>query len=478
MKNKWIAILAIMLILSGCKQTPVEENPSEPDEPTVVEPVEEEPEPIVEEPVESLIIEEFSELLTGESNAADLGNFITIHISEVNPEEAEMMIEWLVIYQTELIHMMNGQIYQNSYMDVLNNDLGGVLDPTKIDQIADEQIREEFQDLIDAYLTIVRYEETPSVETDWHDISSLSPFFSEDFKAMTILNDKIQNFDYNRRDPDFIALAEDAIAVESLINAHERSFLTWQLELLYQNQIGNLLVGPEGSYIGTFEEKDGKLYDDLIDISERYSESELGQLIVALDKEGLDVFDDILEMINAYKQFGFKVDYTLEREVLEIEEARIDRINIRMPGEKEREAIINETLLNQANGLILAAGVEGEYSVYMHPIFENDIYLTVIMSISYTDPEKGYGYEDQYVNIDLTNGEMITLEDYFRMPYQEFEEELKILTGVDFEAMPEFGLNNLGISLSAKRVGQVREDYAFLTLKDLLPFVPYQDQYK
>lgn len=45
-------------------------------------------------------------------------------------------------------------------------------------------------------MTVVRYEETPVVETDWKALNQLSDYLSNDFGQVLELYQKIQNYQY------------------------------------------------------------------------------------------------------------------------------------------------------------------------------------------------------------------------------------------------------------------------------------------
>ncbi|NLM04735.1 MAG: hypothetical protein GX214_06920, partial [Clostridiales bacterium] len=101
------------------------------------------------------IMDDFLDMIEPETTAVELGKFIRENISHVNKDQAEEMIKWLIIYQTEMINEFNEKIYKPVYLETLNN-MEWVLDENKIQKIENEEIKQEYERLIHGFLTIVR----------------------------------------------------------------------------------------------------------------------------------------------------------------------------------------------------------------------------------------------------------------------------------------------------------------------------------
>jgi hypothetical protein len=453
-------------MMTGCSKEPVKIQ--EPELPVVEEPVVEEP--VVEEPS---VMEVFEALLVPETDAGDLGRFIAMHISETEKDQAEEMIEWLVIYQTQMIEKMNRIIYEEAYMTALNHNMEGVLTPNLVDTIEDAQIRLDFQDLIDANLTIVRYEETPVIEIDWEAIAGYAKYFSEDFAYMTIYFDRIQNGAYGAWDKDFEALYDAAVFVEAVAQKHERSFLSSQLDGLYQRQVGNLLVGPEGGYLDAFIKKSGEPYESLMAGKERYPDSRLSQLVEALENSSSNDFMELINSINFHAGFGIRSKNEFVYGF--VEEYKVTEVYF--PEDKMLEDRIN--LLIEENVLNLMSEPNAE-DIYVNSTVEyaNDDFLSLYISVSYTDSGGGYGYNLKQLVIDMKTGKPMVLSDYFGMPYKDIEDELVEMTGVTFIGEPDFSIRANGISLQGEGENQPYGAYASLTLKQLIPWIDYTKHFK
>jgi hypothetical protein len=476
-----ILLIVCILVLGGCKTTDIDKNDSNNEKTDDVinnddSEASEDPDPNqgnddtkdnpeeVEDDVD--VFSCFNALLVQENKAGVLGNYITDHFTETTATELESMIEWLVIYQTEDIDVMNKEIYNDEYLNSLNQDMNGILDPRKISFIKDDTIRAAFQNLFDGYMTIVRYEETPVVETDWAALEVLVPYVTEDFGTMIRLNSRIQNSAYGRREVDFGALAMDAITIETLIDYSEPVFLSWQLNQLYNRQISNLLIGPEGSYIDTFISKAGQLYETLIAVSNDNPDSKLGGLINTLDLLQTVSYTDISTLINTNNQFGVGSDnHLLVTKNMEEENSEM-LIQISIPGNLEIESIINNSIMDVLDEMKSEMDSIEDYSVYMYSEYSNYKYISISIYLSYDDVNGNYMSSERYLNYDLSSGQLISLEDYLGLSYYAFKPDLTALTGISFLEMPQYSISYRGIDLYG-------DDnlYANLTLKDLTPYI-------
>jgi len=487
MKKIVMLLTIVIIILSGCKNTDIDMNDLKSNGITVVDDQNTGDTNVIEnldisedgsqgtDGEDITVMDGFNALLDQTSLAGDLGNYITVHFTETTIEELETMIEWLIIYQSEDMDNMNQIIYDDPYFNALNVDMGGVLDPEKVQNIQDFTVRKDFQNMVDGYMTIVRYEETPVIETDWAALEILVPNVSENFGTMMTLFSKIQNFNYGTRDFDFNALAMDAISVENLISYEEPTFLSWQLNLLYNRQISNLLIGPEGTYMDTFINKSGQLYDILMKVAYIYPESKLGQLITQLDQSETTDYADISTIINSYKQFGLGSDnyLTYTKAGNESDQSNKVLIQIVMPEATNIEAQINNTIMDTVDHMKADIADNITYSLYMYSEFSNQQFLSIGFYLSYNDSGENYVDKQGYLNFDLMDGRLLTLEDYLGLPFDELKIELLSITEISFIEMPDFSISNMGINLyGADNI------YANVTLKELVPYISPSNYYK
>jgi hypothetical protein len=451
-------MIILLLTITGCSKEIEVEQP-------IIEEV-----PIVEEPIieESHIIDEFNELLSF-GKADDLGKFIDKNIEMVDKAEAEYMIEMLVVYQSELINDMNMKIYAIDYMNALNEDMGGVLNPDLINNIKDETIRKEFQVLVDAKLKIVRYEETPAVETDWEEINGLSEYFTDDFVKMTNLNNLIQSRIYDYYYQDFDKLVEDIVETEQLILSNEKSFLSWQLELVYQKQIAALLVGPEGGYLGAFITKEGQVYDRILEFGEIYKETDLGDLIDVLIKSEADDFSVLIDIIRSHNILGLKSDKKVTIQILSDGVSTFNMTRVDIPGNSSLEERINRLIDEQVNSL--SSDIEGQKLVFINPAYGTDKYLSLMISSTFINPESGYDFKNSFLTIDLETGEKVTLDEFFGLSFEEYKISIEKLKDVELNEMPEFIMDSMGVVLLIPLEEQAYSEYLMINVSEIMDYV-------
>ena len=283
--SKFLTItLLISITALGCKiRKPIDDENKNPD--------------LVEE---EKTMATFLELIKAESKASDLGFYIRDNIKYVDENDADEMINWLLIYQTETINDLNFKISSPEYLEALNVNMNGILDKTEIDTIKDEKVRGDYQELIDGFMTIKRYEENPVVETDWKALNNLSSYVSDDLGSLLEIYQKLQNYEYDREELDVEKIVKDIIKVESIIDNHKSDFIHSLGNELYKLQISSILIGPEGNYLSFFVDKDSKEYSELIRLKDDYLDSYYGNIISRIDlvsyENPMDVYDKIEEL--------------------------------------------------------------------------------------------------------------------------------------------------------------------------------------
>ncbi len=471
-KVMYIIILMTLMLSTACKTIPASNETGESAEGEVS------PEKEIEIEMEESVMDRFGELIVKGANAGDLGFFVRDNIADVSETEAEKMIELLVIEQQGMIERVNGLIYKPEYMDALNGAMEGVLNPALIPSISDEGVRADYQNLSDGFLTIVRYEETPSVETDWEALNGLREYFSDDFAEMTRLYDKIQNYRYDRREPNFKAIYEDALRTEELIFANQESFLTWQLDKLYRRQTGNLFIGAEGSYVGSFVSKNGEPYDSLIEASEEHPEAELSALVRALNDSDTEDFNTVVDMVNTFDAFGLKSLVKAVQGRNDVGNEIEGLIYVSIEGNPSIEKKINDTINETALDIKDLLGIENDISYRSTIMFGNGKYLSMIISASGTSETGDFEYEDRHIVIDMKTGEPISITDLFGIPWEDLSVELEVLTGKNIEAIPDFYLFRMGLAINIARENGEYYDYAVITFDDLIKYIPMETLYK
>lgn len=257
-----------------------------------------------ENPRAEEIMGEFLDLFEAKNDAADLGIYIRENIKDVEKDDAEKMIGLLLVSQTEIIDGFIEKLFAPEYLRALNEDMGGILDKNKLEDIQDENVRKDYKKLVDGFMTIIRYEETPVVETDWKELNKqLSSYVSEDLGEIMGLYQKIQNYEYNRKELDVQSIGEDIIRTEAIMKEEKSDFIYTKARELYELQIYALLVGPEGNHLDFFVNKSSREYKEILELRDSYPESDLGQLIEDLDKGNYKEGMEILELIRKRVEF-------------------------------------------------------------------------------------------------------------------------------------------------------------------------------
>jgi len=473
-KFLWLIII-IVLGVTGCQGARSPE--PEPELPEEQPAGDVEQKPPVEEQLseEEVIMGDFARLIAGGDSAA-VGVFIDEHIDRVCPASAEYMIEMLVVVHQRLAEEMNFKIFGSDYMEALNRDMEGVLRRNLIDNIKDPAIREEFRAVSDSKLRVVRYEETPVVETDWEAIAGLKAYFSEDFARMTVLYDLIQN---NRRlyegegNKDLVS---DILLAESLILENDSGFLRTMLEEIYKKQIGAFLVGPEGSYIGAFMTKSGPDYERITSYKATYEGHDLGRLVDKLEVLETDEFSLIGEVINSHNVFGVHSEMSYLPKSLIEGQGPFTIARVEIPGNSALEEKINRTIDETANSL--QSDIQGEKTLFVHPTFGSEALLSLSLSASFSGEEGAYDYRQAFLTIDMTNGERMTLEDFLGLPYDSYVAPLEEILGTPVPATAEFSVESFGISLNLPREGSLYSDYHLITAGELMDLVDYRIFFK
>lgn len=401
-KNVWF-IIVVMLFAVGCQnQVKPPENETPPVEEVPGVPEEEVP---AEEPSLNLV-DALNEMLEQENaGAAEIGRFISEHAATASPVEMEGMIEKLVLYQAELADDINQKIYTEAYMKALNETMGGVLTPDKVADIEDEEAREDFQNLVDAFMKVVRYEETPVAETDWEALKAYENLVSQDFAALINLWDKIQNSRYGRQDIAFDEIIQDLVQTENLIQSNEVSFLTWQLDRLYDRQRYALLVGPEGSYSDTFINKNSDLYQTLMNGASEYPDTRFAELVNKLNDSNANDYETVTNLILHFNAFGIMGDGKIVAERLDDGESLNDLYYVHLPQDPSKEKAINDLMNQTAESMELT-----EETIFNnHIVYANDHYLSFSVFASYTTEGGEFKFEEEMVTMNLDTLERETL---------------------------------------------------------------------
>lgn len=457
-KTLGIILIAILLV-TGCQEKTVETPVDEIEEPT--------------EESSNQLLEDFKTILESEDvNSSDIGQYIESVKSEASASEMEVMIEQLVLYQSETIEDMNRKIYDDHYMEALNETMGGVLEPNLVETIENETVKADYQKLVHSYLTIVRYEETPVTETDWEALREFNDVVSDDFRTLINLRDNIQNNRYGTREIDFEAIIRDNVLTEKLIKENEPSFLTWQLEKVYGRQISSIFVGPEGSYLNTFIDKESELYKTINENVEAYPDAKITTLVELLDRSNVQEFQDMNVMISNFNVFGVESSGQIVSERLDGGESLDNIMYVHFPDDQKKERIINDAI-NE----ITASKKQGEEASNRNRfLYANDHYVSLSISSSYSKENGLISYKENLVTFDLETMQKLSLKSFLENEGKSVDVSELIDTTED--DVQDFAIDRNGLLLKWTADGQSFEEYDHLWFYEISPYVSLEKVYK
>lgn len=416
------------------------------------------------------IMDDFLDMIEPETTAVELGKFIRENISHVNKDQAEEMIKWLIIYQTEMINEFNEKIYKSQYLETLNN-MDWVLDESKMGKIENEEIKKGYESLIDGFLTIVRYEETPVVETDWEALSNLSEYISDDLGKTFEFYGKIQNYEYERGKLDVDGIMEDMIKTELILEKYESGFIYTLLNKVYSIQTYSLLVGPEGSYLGVFIDKNDEIYEEIINKKNEYPNTLTSKMIENIDKREYNEIMDVFNAIDEHLKFGIKSNnYIINKEFKE-NDIDYNIFQIVMKDDEEKQNRINSIIEQDIEDFISKFEDTKPIMISANSGFQGNKYLSYSSLITF--PGEDYYGSEKYLTLyrtfDYINEKYIKIEDYLGIDFSEFQDYLERVKGEKVDSSPEFQITDRGIDLIIR--DEEGEKFIHLNNKDLVPFL-------
>lgn len=486
-KTVLMVLVLIPLIMASCSQVkpsdeapedaptkkteePVTGNKSDkPEQDAAKEPApsENEAEEAVED-VPSKVMADFMMLISPSSSSGDLGLYMKEHLKEATPEDAEMMLQWLLIYQTETKEFFNNNIYTEPYFEALNITMGGVVTPEKINDIEDDDVRQHYQTVVDGFMTVVRYEETPVLETDWTALTAYNDAFSDAYAKMLTLYSQVQ---FSNPEADMFAYAEQIIVLEDTIKDTEDGFLKSQLQAIHKIMVSDLLVGPEGMYIGTFVAKNDAVYNQLTSFAAKYPDSDFGILIQTLAKEEWTDFSGPQQLIKQYFYFGYDSDFIIYREDTTDADTQLELYRISSIHQPEIAEAVNDAVDAEIQAIANAEGVTN-YTVSIYPGYASAKDLSLFLSFRYVD-EDNTVYRERPMTFDMTTGKELLITEYLGMNEKDTLAMIETTTGSTFERLPYVEIWNNMIILRKAPDEPTDTYYAILTPKDLIPYVEF-----
>ena len=403
----------------------------------------------------------FLKILTPDATTAVLKRYIDENIQSVSKQEAEKMIEYLLIYQTETIADFS---ITEGYFDNVYDDMN----QSVIDSISDKELKAGYKELLDSSLILKFSENYPYVDTNWESLKKYSKFLPEDYDRLFDLFIKLEGYEYNGDHVDVITLGEDIISTETIINSNVSNIYKKIRNKLYETQIYNLLLGPEASHMYLWSEKNSKEYSELMQLSDKYPKSTLSKIINDLDITQIEDISDGTTIISKYLTFGLDSNKYLEAINYNEGEAQYQTFQIKMPDNKQKENSINSIIKTDIDNYIKSKNIQDVLYLSTDLKYADEQYVSYEVFLSFKNSN---GNEDNvyfYRTIDYIQEKFVTLEQYLGANINTINNELAGIIGEELETSPEFVVFSDEIHIIS--YNQNAEN-AFLNRKDLVPFM-------
>lgn len=388
------------------------------------------------------------------------------HVSEATIGEMDYMTAYLMVFQTDYIEKGNNLIFEEDYLDALNNDMNGILDSDFIASIEDKEVRDFYSALDKGYMTIIRYEETPVVEMDWSRLADLGLVFTEGLNYVVSARGGLELVDYE----EYYGLAEKIVEAEALLKNEDSVFVKNQLLDLIATWSSYLVFGPEGTFYDYYMIKDYDLYDDMVDFSEDYAGTDFGDFMTDLVEADIQDFTEISKAydryINAIHGKGYEWIYRMDED---------DLSSVRRMGYKSQT---NETAKQKINTRIQSA-VDTEidklkelspYDIECVLTYDNGKWATIVISSSYQTSDTNRGYDSYGLSFNLETGDVVTLEDLLNLSEEDALIQVGELTDSRFDKIVSIEFMENGLLVEGKIEDDNETDYVTLTYKDIVSY--------
>lgn len=469
----YILVIIIPIVLGGCSNSSENaignNNLSK-------EPIKETIE-VGEEPLRAMrpkIVDPFLAKFPSDVTGEDLGIYIRENIPSASEDEADKMLEWLIIYQDGVESDFNSKIWDDKYMDVLLNHMDGTLDKSKIPSLKDEDIKNDYITLVNSFLTIKTYDEYPVVETDWPALMDYLPYVSHDFGEVIRLNKKFSLSEYYGEGLDIDGFSKDIIILEEIAKNNPSTFIKWEANYLCRSLVHELLLGPEGNSLFYYDGKGSKEYEAIMNLRLEYPESILEEIIEELDLIDEDDALEAIRIIGKNFQFGVYTDKYLEVNRIESRDGNYELVEMIIPSNFEEQNRINNIIKEDTEEYIRSLSKDKSFSLETTIRFQNDRYISYDGTLKVTDSKGNEDYFHLYRNLDHIEGKYISLEDYFDADFVFIQDYIEDLCGVIIESLPEFQITNNGLTIYANW-GRETAEVVYLERKDLLEYFTLEE---
>ncbi len=402
----------------------------------------------------------FLKILTPETTTAELKSNMEANIQYVSKKEAEKMLEFLLIYQTETI---DDFIITEAFFDQVYDGM----DESSLESILDEKVRADYKMLLDSSLRAQLSENHIYIATDWKSLKIFSPYLPQVYDEIFNLYIEIENYEYDEEEVAVAALGQDIIKTESIIRGHHSGFLKKISNELCEAQLYNLLLGPEGSHVYLWEDKNNKEYDELMKLSEQYPESTLAQIIDEIDQTPSEEISDASNIIRQYLAFGLESKNHIETVSYSEGQGDYELIQVKIPGDGQKENKINNIIKIDINRLIEEEDIKEYFYISTDLKYADEKYISYEVQVSYSDRQGNEDYKYFYRTLDYLQEEYITLEEYLGVSFDSIKDRLEEIVGEEIDSSPEVLLFAKDISLFSGNQEAGTRYIGSLHLKDI-----------
>lgn len=472
-----IIILILSIIMTGCKSSRkdlvVQANDILKEKLLEVEEIINDSEEVpAEEPIRKIqakIVDPFLSKFSSDVKIDDISLYIKDNIANASKDEADKMIQWLIIYQNEITDTLYNRIEDDKYKNVFYDHMEGFLDKSKFDTIADESVRNDFINLVNSFLTIYYYDENLVIETNWSDLIQFTPYLSYDMSEIINLSKKLDYYEYDREGLDVDGLSKDIITLEKIAKTNESDFIKWKANDLCRSLIVTLLLGPENVYLFYYDGKEGDEYIAIMDLVDKYPESILKGIIEELDLIPEDDTWAAIEIIHKRFQFGLDSDNYLEVSKIENGNGEYELIEMFMPSNVDKQNRINNIIRLDQEQFIKSLAEDNNFSLYTFITFANDRYISFGCSLSVLDSRGAEETFHAFKTLDYIEEKFITLEDYFDADFIFIQEYIENLSGIKAETVSEFKLTDSGIDIHLNK-GTDDDEWIYVNRIELIQY--------
>ncbi len=473
----FILILLISLIGTGCKKSTKDilnqGNNTLKEKLLEVEEILQQAEQVdVEDTIRKIrpkIIDPFLKNFSSDVTVEDISLYIKDNIANASKDEADKMIQWLIIYQNEITDTLYNRIEDDKYKNVFYDHMEGFLDKSKIDTISDESVRNDFMSLVNSFLTIYYYYENLVIETNWSDLIQFTPYLSDDMSKIINLSKKLDYYEYDREGLDVDGLSKDIITLEKIAKTNKSDFIKWKANDLCRSLMVTLLLGPENVYLFYYDGKEGDEYIAIMDLVNKYPESILKGIIEELDLIPEDDTWAAIEIIHKRFQFGLDSDNFIKISKIESQNGEYELIEMFMPSNVDKQNRVNNIISLDQEQFIKSLAEDNNFSLYTFITFANDRYISFGCSLSVLDSRGAEETFHAFKTLDYIEEKFITLEDYFDADFIFIQEYIENLSGIKAETVSEFKLTDSGIDIHLNK-GTDDDEWIYVNRIELIQY--------